>query len=267
MGKTAKEGRSRRAQKTRLPLTPAARPLATQSAAPKIAAALIPVVKARILRYTAALKLGEITMAEIEHPQICLITPPVFDADVFPDRIKAVLDAQEIACLRLSLASRDEDEIARAADVLREIAHARDVAIVVDNHVLLADRLGLDGVHLTDSRKNIRKLRTEMGPDAIIGAFCNISRHEGMTAAEAGADYVAFGPVGESPLGDGSRADRELFELWSESIEVPVIAEGALTTELIESFAPFTDFFAIGNEIWGQDDALAALRKLLAPLS
>jgi thiamine-phosphate pyrophosphorylase len=49
-------------------------------------------------------------------------------------------------------------------------------------------------------------------------------------------------------------------------IELPVVAEGGLTLELIESFAPVTDFFAIGPEIWRSDDPAAALRDLTAPL-
>ncbi|RUS63118.1 thiamine phosphate synthase [Pseudorhodobacter sp. E13] len=205
-------------------------------------------------------------MSDAERPQIYLITPPAFEIDPFAETLKSVLDTHEIACLRLSLAARDEDQLSRAADALREVAHARDVAIVVEDHVLLADRLGLDGVHLTDTRKNIRKLRTEMGADAIIGAFCGTTRHDGMNAAEAGADYVSFGPVGASTLGDGNSADFEVFEWWTEMIEVPVVAEGALTVELIAKFGPVTDFFGIGTEIWGQDNPSAALKTLLAPL-
>ncbi|MDZ4096778.1 MAG: thiamine phosphate synthase, partial [Paracoccaceae bacterium] len=128
------------------------------------------------------------------------------------------------------------------------------------------DRLGLDGVHLSDGGKSLRKLRADLGADAIIGAFCGTTRHTGISAAEAGADYVAFGPVGGSPLGDGSRAGLELFEWWSEMIEVPVVAEGALTADLVAELGPITDFFGIGPEIWDADDAAAALRHLLAPL-
>jgi thiamine-phosphate pyrophosphorylase len=205
-------------------------------------------------------------MSETERPQIYLITPPVFELAAFGEALKAVLDAHDIACLRLSLAARDEDALARAADALREIAHARDVAIVVEDHVLLADRHGLDGVHLTDTRKNIRKLRTEMGADAIIGAFCGTTRHDGMNAAEAGADYVSFGPIGTSTLGDGTSVDFEIFEWWSAMIEVPVVAEGALTVELVEKYGPVTDFFGIGSEIWATENASDALKNLLAPL-
>lgn len=205
-------------------------------------------------------------MPDQDKPQLYLVTPPEFELDVFSDRLSRVLDGAEVACLRLALATRDEDRVARAADALREIAHARDVALVIDRHVALAERLGLDGVHLTDGSRGIRKAREELGADAIVGAFCGASRHDGMTAAEMGSDYVSFGPMAANGLGDGTVADRDLFAWWSEMIEVPVVAEGGLTEELVRDFAPITDFFAVGEEIWREEDASAALRKLLAPL-
>ena len=205
-------------------------------------------------------------MATDERPQIILITPPAIDLEVFPDRLAAVLDAVEVACLRLSLATRDEDTLLRAGDACRLVAHDRDVAIVIENHVLLAERLGLDGVHLTDGARSVRKVRKDLGNDAIVGAFCGTTRHEGISAGEAGADYAAFGPVGDTTLGKGERAGFELFEWWSQMIEVPCIAEGALTAELIGQFGPVTDFFGLGEEIWGADDPAAALKALIAPL-
>ncbi|MGL4320418.1 MAG: thiamine phosphate synthase [Paracoccaceae bacterium] len=201
-----------------------------------------------------------------DRPQITLITPPVVDLEIFPTQLSRVMDLVDIACLRLSLASRDEDLIARTADACRLVAHARDVAIVIERHVLMVERLGLDGVHLTDGAKSVRKLRKDLGADTIIGAYCGTTRHEGMNAGEAGADYVAFGPIGASPLGDGAQVDFDLFQWWSDVIEVPVIAEGALTADLVAKFGPVTDFFGIGEEIWGQDDPAAALKALLAPL-
>ena len=205
-------------------------------------------------------------MSQTERPQIYLISPPEFDPDVFPDRLAAVLDGIDVACVRLALATRDEDRIARAADVLRQVAHARDVAIVIESHLLLVARHGLDGVHLTDGARTVRHARKELGGDAIVGAFCRSSRHEGMNAGEAGADYVAFGPLGQTPLGDGTVVDYDLFAFWSEAIEVPVVAEGALTEALIAQFGPVTDFFGVGDEIWRSDDPLAALKRLLGPL-
>ena len=202
-------------------------------------------------------------MADPEIPQIYLLTPPEFELSIFPGVLASVLDAHDIACLRLTMATRDEDRLSRAGDVLREVAHARDVAIVIDSHIGLAETLGLDGVHLTDGARNMRKVRKTLGNDAIVGAFCGASRHDGMTAGEAGADYVAFGPVGATSLGDGTRAEEELFAWWSEMIEVPVVAEGALNADLVRQLAPVTDFFGVGEEIWRDDDPAAALARLV----
>jgi thiamine-phosphate pyrophosphorylase len=203
-------------------------------------------------------------MAETELPQIYLITPPEIELGRFPDQLARVLDSTEIACVRLSLATRDEDRISRAADALREVTHARDVALVISEHVMLCERLGLDGVHLTDAARSVRKVRKDLGEDAIVGAFCGTSRHDGMNAGEAGADYVSFGPVGTTPLGDGSRAEHALFEWWSMMIELPVVAEGALDLDIIRSLAPVTDFFGIGEEIWRRDDPVAQLATFRA---
>lgn len=205
-------------------------------------------------------------MAETEQPQIYLITPPEFELSAFPARLGAVLDAVPVACVRLALASGDEDRLLRAGDACREVAHGRDVPLVLDRHWQLAERLGLDGVHLPEGTHQVREARKALGPDAIVGAYCGASRHDGMSAGEAGADYVAFGPCAATALGDGRFADRDLFAWWSEMIEVPVVAEGALTAERVEDLAPVTDFFAIGPEIWDDDDAAGALRRLAAAI-
>lgn len=205
-------------------------------------------------------------MSDREQPQLYLITPPVVDLDSFPGTLAGLLDAMPIACVRLALASRDERVLGKTADALREVAHARDVPLVIDSHVLLVERHGLDGVHLPDGGKGLRKLRDEMGGDVILGAYCGTSRHVGMAAGEAGADYIAFGPVEGGSLGDGSVAETDLFAWWSEMIELPVVAEGGLTVAAVERLAPVTDFFAIGDEIWTADDPRAALTALTEPL-
>lgn len=194
-------------------------------------------------------------------PQLYLMTPAGAQASALGPLLAEVMDRVAPACLRIR-GSAEEDELGRLADMAREIAHARDVAVVIDDHVKLALRHGLDGVHLTDGAKAIRYARKELGDDAIVGAFCGTSRHEGMNAAEAGADYVAFGPVSDSALYRGEPVDLELFQWWSEMIEVPVVAEGAITRDLIAQLSPITDFIALGPEIWTQDDPVATLALL-----
>ncbi|MEO0912244.1 MAG: thiamine phosphate synthase, partial [Pseudomonadota bacterium] len=172
----------------------------------------------------------------------------------FPDALARVLDAVEIACVRLSMASGDAGEISRAADVLRGVAHGRDVPLVIDTHWKLVEPLGLDGVHLGDGARQVREVRKELGAEAVVGAFCGASRHAGLTAGEIGADYISFGPVvADALLGDGVAAEADLFGWWSEMIELPVVAEGGVTLEAAEALAPVVDFLALGPEVWGED--------------
>lgn len=199
-------------------------------------------------------------------PQIYLITPPDFELAAFQPRLAAVLDAHEVACLRLAMATRDEDRLSRAADVVREVAHARDVAVVIDQHWTLAERLGLDGVHLLDGARSVRAARKALGADGIVGAYAGASRHDGMSAGEAGADYVAFGPVSESVFDDAGLAEPDLFQWWSEMIEVPVVAEGGVDADAMAKIGPFADFIAVGEEIWREEDASAALADLTSAL-
>lgn len=203
-----------------------------------------------------------------EHPQIYLVTPPSFELSRFQRDLSEVLDAAPVACLRLSLASHDEDTILRAADTLREVSEPRDIALVIDTHVTLADRLGLDGVHLAHGgARAVRDARRLLGADAIVGAHAGVSRHDGMNIGEAGADYVCFGPVGVSPLGDGRQAEPELFQWWSEMIELPVVAEGALDFELVGALRDKTDFVALGSEVWDSDTPADQIRAYFAALT
>ena len=197
-----------------------------------------------------------------EQPQLYLITPSVLDLDVYPQTLARVLDSHATACVRLALSSKDEDVLSRAADTLRGVTDARDVALVIEDHTILAERLGLDGVHLSDAARSVRHARSTLGPDAIVGSFCAGSRHDGMTAGEAGADYVSFGPVQPTVLFDGEIAEMDMFQWWSEVIEVPCVAEGQLDPAMIAKLAPMTDFLGIGDEIWGQEDPVAALTTL-----
>ena len=87
---------------------------------------------------------------EMDRPQLYLVTPPEIELSRFPTDLARVLDTFDTACLRLSLATTDEDRMMRAADACREVAHARDVPIVISEHALLVTSLmmrdGLGGV-------------------------------------------------------------------------------------------------------------------------
>ncbi len=205
-------------------------------------------------------------MSEIERPQTYLITPPELDLEKFPHLLASVLDANEVACVRIALSTQDESQIIKACDAVRDVTSPRDIALVITSHVRMVEKLGLDGVHLLDGARSVRKVRKELGQDAIIGAYCAGSRHDGLNAGEAGADYISFGPVGKTALGDGEVAETDLFQWWSEVVEIPVVAEGGLDEVNLATHSSISDFVAFGPEIWGADDPSERLKSLVACL-
>ncbi len=207
-------------------------------------------------------------MSDSAQPKIYLKSPQLFELAKFSSDLAEVLDRFEVACVRLALGADDEETLSRSGDVIRDVCHQRDVAMVIDQHFRLAEKLGFDGVHLTDGSRQVRIARKALGRDAIVGAFCGTSRHDGMTAGEIGADYVSLGPLTVTDaLGDGSMAEADLFRWWSEMIEVPVVAEGGLTAPAIGEIGQYVDFLCLGDEIWSAHDGpVAALEGVLRQL-
>jgi len=202
-------------------------------------------------------------MSDKEIPQIYLITPTNADLSFYTEKLAPIIDIFPVACIRLGVSSDDESIISRHADQLRDVAHARDISAVITNHYRLVNSLGLDGVHRFDAAKTIREVREELGTEAIVGSFCGNSKHKGLNAGEAGADYISFGPVDNSALTDDNIAEFETFEWWSEMVEIPVIAEGNINHDLASQLAPVIDFLALGQEIWKNDNPKIELKEYL----
>jgi thiamine-phosphate pyrophosphorylase len=191
-------------------------------------------------------------------PGLYLVTPPAFEPAPFADALAVALDAGPVACVRLAL-DGSEAAIRAAADALRPVCADRGVALVIAEHVRLVKPHGLDGVHLSVAAvKAVRAARAELGSERVVGAWGGDSRHWGMTAAEAGADYVSLGPVAAGALGDGREAEPALFEWWAAMIETPVVAEGGMTPEIARALAPSVDFVAARMSVWAAPEGPAA---------
>ena len=183
--------------------------------------------------------------------RLYLITPPKLPAD-FADRLALALDAGDVACLQLRLKESSDDAIRRAADALMPVAQKHDVAFLMNDRAALAKATGCDGVHLGQEDTGYAEARRLLGPAAIIGVTCHDSRHLAIEAAEAGADYVAFGAFfpTQTKAAKGA-ANIELLRWWSEIMTVPCVAIGGITpancASLVEAGA---DFLAVVSAIW-----------------
>lgn len=203
--------------------------------------------------------------------RLYLITPPALDdLAAFGRTLAAALDAGDVAALQLRLKDAPDAVIAAAVDVIIPIAHSRDVALILNDRPDLAAKLGCDGVHVGQDDPPCREARKIMGKHAMIGVTCHDSRHLAMEAAEAGADYVAFGAFFPTTTKDApTRAEPELLTIWQESMEVPCVAIGGITVDNAEGLvAAGADFLAVSAGVWAHPEGPAvAVRDLNAAIA
>ena len=184
--------------------------------------------------------------------RLYLITPPALDADKFAKDLEEALAGGDVACLQLRLKECDDAAIRRATRVLQPIAQERGVAFIMNDRPDLAAELDCDGVHVGEEDMPYAEARRLVGPDRIVGVTCGDSRDRAITAAEAGADYVAFGAFFPSGTKAAKhRANPEVLRDWSETTVVPCVAIGGITQEncgpLVEAGA---DFLSVIGAIW-----------------
>jgi thiamine-phosphate pyrophosphorylase len=184
--------------------------------------------------------------------RLYLITPPALDPDLFAKELEEALAGGDVASLQLRLKDVGDDTVRRAARVLQPIAEAHGVAFIMNDRPDLAAELGCDGVHVGEEDMPYAEARRLLGSDRIVGVTCGASRDRAMTAAQAGADYVAFGAFFPSTTKAAKHhADPELLRDWSETTVVPCCAIGGITQQncgpLVEAG---TDFLAVIGAIW-----------------
>jgi len=184
--------------------------------------------------------------------RLYLITPPKVELKSFAETLKAALDAGDVACLQLRLKEVSDDAIRRAVETLMPIAQACDVAFILNDRPDLAREMACDGVHVGQEDASYAEARAAMGKDGIVGVTCHDSRHLAMEAAEAGADYVAFGAFYPTATKDAkTRCDIALLQWWAETMVVPCVAIGGIgignARPLIEAGA---DFIAVSSGVW-----------------
>ncbi len=202
--------------------------------------------------------------------RLYLITPPKLEPKSFAEILKRTLDAGDVASLQLRLKNVPDEEIAKAVDVLMPIAQRKNVAFLLNDRPDLAKRLGCDGVHIGQEDGTYEAARAAVGPEAIVGVTCHDSRHLAMEAAEAGADYVAFGAFFPTKTKDPKTScEIEIIRWWADIMVVPCVAIGGIMVEnakpLIEAGA---DFLAVSSGVWdfpaGPAAAVAEFNRLFA---
>ncbi len=192
--------------------------------------------------------------------RLYLITPSNFELDAFAEALRAAVTAGDVAAVQLRMKDAPDDEVRHAVRRLMPMAQEAGAAFILNDRPDLAADLKCDGVHIGQQDAPYALARSLIGADGIVGVTCHASRHLAMVAAEAGADYVAFGAFFPSDTKDsGHRADTELLEVWNEIAETPSVAIGGITAANCEPIVRAgADFIAVANGVWKHAEGPAA---------
>jgi thiamine-phosphate pyrophosphorylase len=200
--------------------------------------------------------------------RLYLISPPKLSAANFVTPLREALAGGDVASFQLRWKDADDDAIRRATDVLRPVVQSHGAAFILNDRPDLAAELGCDGVHVGQEDASYAEARAALGPSRVVGVTCHNSRHLAIEAAEAGADYVAFGAFFPTKTKEPkTQADLELLNWWSELMVVPAVAIGGITVAnapaLVDAGA---DFLAVSAGIWehpeGPEAAVKAFNAL-----
>jgi thiamine-phosphate pyrophosphorylase len=185
------------------------------------------------------------------------VTP---DSSLLLDQVQAVLEGG-IALLQYRRKRRDLHE----AREIVALAHRYEIPVIVNDDVELALQAGADGAHLGREDGDLAAARKRLGR-RILGASCYNDPVLARAAAQAGADYVAFGSVFASPT--KPCAVRAPLSLFQQDHGVALCAIGGITLENApQLIAAGADLLAVISDLFDAPDIArraAQYRKLFA---
>lgn len=178
-------------------------------------------------------------------------------------------------CLAAGLPSvqlREKDlgaaELARLGREIRVLATARGAWLIVNDRVDVALTVGADGVQRTSTSLAIEDIRAVADKRLRIGASVH-ALEEAAAAEEAGADWVVFGPIYDTPSKRpyGPPQGLAALERVCGAVGIPVLAIGGITAERVrEVRAAGAHGVAVISAILAADSPADATRRFLDAL-
>jgi thiamine-phosphate pyrophosphorylase len=190
-------------------------------------------------------------------PRLYLVTPQLADATAFAGELTAAMAAGDVAAVLLRLAPSDERTMINIAKTLSTVTQDKDAALLLDGHAELVARAGADGAHLAGLAEFTEAIPT-LKPDRIACAGRLETRHDAMTSAELGCDYVMFGEPDEHGERPSFDAIEERVAWWAEVFEAPCVGYAANADEVAPLVKAGADFIALGDWVWADAQTVAS---------
>lgn len=186
-----------------------------------------------------------------------LLTPDMADTGQLLTRVGDVLADAAL----LQYRNKGADAVLRheQAAALLALCRRHGVPLIVNDDVALAAAIGADGVHLGEDDEDVSAARAWLPGGAIIGASCYDSLERAQRAADAGADYIAFGAFFPSPTKPNAKRATPALLRDAASLRLPRVAIGGITPDNAPSLiAAGADLLAIISGVFDAADPAAA---------
>jgi thiamine-phosphate pyrophosphorylase len=200
-------------------------------------------------------------------PRLYLISPVLESAEPFDGQLAAACGGADVSAVLLRLAPADERTLIKTIKTLAPVAQGAGAAVLVEvpgdlDAALIAARGGADGVHSAGG--DLKSLRERLREGRMLGAGRLRTKHDAMTAGEAGVDYVMFG----EPKPDGYvppfEQTVERAEWWAEIFETPCVAYAPTLEAVHEVAGTGAEFVAVGDAVWSHPAGPAEAVRLAA---
>lgn len=180
--------------------------------------------------------------------------------------------ALEGGCKWIQLRMKDAplEEVEAVALQLKPLCKEQEAILVLDDHVELAQKLEVDGVHLGKKDMPINEARQILGEAFIIGGTAN-TFEDVVQHYRAGADYLGIGPFrftttkkNLSPVLGLEGYASILSQMKEAHIELPVVAIGGINYEDIpEILATGVNGIALSGTILRAENPVEEVRRIL----
>ena len=152
---------------------------------------------------------------------------------------------------------------------LREVMHPHGAKLVVNDRVDVALAAGADGVQRTSTSMAIVDMRGVAAGRLHVGASVH-ALDEAVAADAAGADWIVFGPVYDTPSKRAYGAPQGLAKLAAvtKAMRAPVIAIGGITIDRVpEVLAAGASGVAVITAILAAPSPVDATKRFLDALA
>ena len=186
--------------------------------------------------------------------------------DVRPEFLEAAL-AGGVDIVQLRLKGAPDEEIVAAAGEFRAACDRHGALFLINDRPDLVNACHADGVHVGQEDAAPASARAAVGPGRIVGLSTH-SREQIEAAAKEPVDYIAVGPVFQTPTKPGRLpVGRELVRFAAATVGIPWFAIGGIDERTAaDVVAAGAERLAVVRAIRDAGDPAAAARALRAAL-